>query len=123
MTKKQQILALRAQGMKYRQIAAHVGVSFQYAAIVCGQTDISKFRPYSKDDCVFPYLRQQLNTQRVSRNELIRRMGLNISGENNAKLGRILRGEQNPNKLWIDRMISATDLPYEQLFNEEDKSA
>ena len=123
MTKKQQIPALRAQGMKYRDIAQKVGVSFQYAAIVCGRADPSKFRPFSSETCIFPYLRQHLNAGHISRNELIRRMGFTCSGEVNMKLGRILKGEQAPPKDWIDRMISATGLPYEQLFNDEDKSA
>ena len=121
MTKKQQILALRSQGLKYRQIAEKVGVSFQYAAIVCGQGDVCKFRPFTQDECVFPHFRQWLNAHRVSRNELIRRAGITLSGTNNQRLGAILRGKSDPSKVWIDRLICATGLPYEQLFAEEDK--
>lgn len=118
-SKKQQILALRSQGMKYRDIAEKVGVSFQYAALVCGQSDISKFRPYTETECVFPHLRQWLNTNSISRNELLRRMGFASSGNPNVSLGHILRGEKDPSKSWIDRMISVTGLPYEQLFSTE----
>ena len=119
MTKKQQILALRSQGMTYRQIAEKVGVSFQYAAIVCGQTDSSHFRPVSKQSCVWPMLRQWMNENKISRSELLRRMRFNTSGNANAKLARILRGEQELSKPWIDRLICATGLPYEQLFATE----
>ena len=119
MTKKQQILALRSQGLKYRQIAEKVGVSFQYAAIVCGQSHTGYFRAVTADECIWPNLRNWINVNRICRNAMLRRMGLTTYGENNMKLGRILKGTQTPSKEWIDRLICATGLPYEQLFAEE----
>lgn len=119
MTNKQQILALRSQGMTYRQIAQSVGVSFQWVSIICGQADGSHFRPVTEQSCVWPMLRQWMNENKISRNELLRRMRFNTSGNTNAKLARILRGEQELSKPWIDRLIFATGLPYEQLFAQE----
>lgn len=117
--KKQRIIALRSQGMKYRDIAAQLGVYFQYVAIVCGQTNTYYFRAVSAEECIWPNLRRWMNENRICRNALLRRMGFTTFGEHNMKLGRILKGTQEPGKDWIDRLISATGLPYEVLFARE----
>lgn len=119
MTRKEQILSLRSQGMKYRQIAAEVGVSFQYVAVVCGKSDRTKFRPMTETDCVYPALRSWINEHGCSRNELVRRLGLQVCGETNARIGKLLRGDSMPAKPMIDRLIATTGLPYETLFAAE----
>lgn len=111
-TTKEKAIALRDQGMTYQQIADIVGVSKQRVAQICGKTAEWQFRAITKNGCIYPYWRAWMNANRVSRNELVRRMGFSSA----VKLSHWMRGDSFPTKQQIDSILRVTGLTYEQLF-------
>lgn len=118
MGKKDEMRLMRDQGMKYREIAEKFGVSQQYVAIVCGKYSPHRFVPIG-DKCIYPNLRKWMNENKITRREFLRRMSYEGSSENYVRLGRIITGERDPSKTYIDNMIRVTGLTYEKLFAEE----
>ena len=119
-SKRKKMQLLRDQGLTHREIAEQVGVSRQYVSTVCGSYDPIYFQ-YINEGCVYPNLREWMNTNKISRRELLRRMGLTPRHNNSEKLSRYMRGENDPRKDYIDRMLKATGMTYEKLFYREDK--
>lgn len=117
-SKRKQMQILRDQGLKHREIAEQFGVSRQYVAMVCGKCDPAYYVPVG-DSCVYPKLRAWMNENKVSRNEFVRRMGLTTNPRNIERFGAYLRGEANPRKQYIDKMLAVTDITYEEMFYQE----
>lgn len=109
----------REAGMSYPQIAKMYGVSYQCVAQACARRGIGHFKPYTKEEVVYPNLRKWMNENEVSRSELIRRMGGLPHSETSSRISAYLRGKRFPLKGTIDRLIKATGLTYELLFEEE----
>jgi transcriptional regulator with XRE-family HTH domain len=110
----------RAKGMKYREIAAKHGVSYQAVAQVCAARDEGRFRPFTEEECAYPNLRNWLNENRVMRNELARRMFGYTGGKYTALISNWISGRNYPTKVNIDKLMSITGLTYEQLFSTDD---
>jgi hypothetical protein len=108
----------RESGMKYTDIAKKHGVSYQRVAFVLSKYNPKHFSYLREDACVYKNLRAWMNDNMVSRCELLRRMNYEVDGGNIAKLSRIMRGEVNPKKDWIDSLIAVTGMKYERLFAE-----
>lgn len=119
MTRKQQIIDLRSQGKKYREIAETVGVSFQYVALVCGKNGYAHFCPWTERDCVYIGLREWINENKFTRMGLVRELGYNVCAKTSIRLGKLMRGEAVMDKNLIDKFIALTGVPYEQLFRSE----
>ena len=109
----------RELGMTYQQIADKHGVSRQTVAEACGRQGY-QFRHFTKERCVYPFLRQWLNENKVSTAEFIRRMGCCWSGSMCLLYSNYFKGKTYPSKQVIDRMLKVTGLTYEQLFYRED---
>ena len=119
MDKKQQMRLLREQGLKHREIAEVFGVSRQYVADVCGKCDPAHFIPIG-EDCIYPNLRKWMNENKIPRKEFVKRMGLTHNSSNIERLGKCIRGEYQPPKPYIDKMLEVTGMTYETLFAEVD---
>ena len=113
--KKDQMRKMRDQGMKYRDIAAKFGVSYQYVAQVCRQYEPEKYRPVSVS-CVYPNLRKWMCDNKVGCGELLRRMSLEYHGNNLSRLYRLLNGSYQPRKGYIDKLLQVTGMTYEVMF-------
>jgi hypothetical protein len=59
-----------------------------------------------------------MNENKVSRTEFLRRMGFFPYGENHTRFCKYIRGEWQPKKPYIDKMLAVTGLTYETLFEE-----
>jgi transcriptional regulator with XRE-family HTH domain len=118
MGKKEIAQSLREQGYTHQQIAEQLGVSRQYICHICGKQDPCHFQ-YVTDKCVYPNLRKWMNDNKVSRAELLRRMGYQPISGNYGKLEAIMMGIFLPNKAYIDKMLAVTGLTYEALFAED----
>ena len=117
-SKRKQMQMLREQGLKYREIAEKFGCSKQYVAVVCGKCDPAHF-VYIGKECVYPNLRKWMNENKVSRNEFVRRMGYAPSGRSADSFRAYIRGDAQPRKPYIDKMLEVTGLTYETLFYTE----
>jgi transcriptional regulator with XRE-family HTH domain len=106
----------RAEGMTYREIAGKYGVSYQAVAQSLSRHAPSQFRPFDAEGCVYPVLRNWLNENKVSKAELLRRMGRVPCEKSSNTLRSYLRGETYPLKGYIDDLLQATGLTYEELF-------
>lgn len=112
--------AERAKGLTYREIGQKYGVSGQRVAQVCGKADGRNFRAWTKETCIYPNLRNWLNENKVSMNEFVRRNGIEVAGNTTARYRSYFKGHTYPNKEAIDRMLKATGLTYEQLWEVDD---
>ena len=118
MADKAEMIELRKQGLKYNEIAEICGVSKQYVSIVCSCSNPSHFRPIG-DECIYPNLAAWMNRNKVSRRELLRRMGLTTHARNYNRVASYLRGDAQPRKQYIDKMLEVTGLTYEEMFYTE----
>ena len=114
-------LGLRAKGLKYKEIAEIMGVSFQCVANMCGKSNPSHFQIIS-DKVVYPNLRKWLNENKVSMSEFIRRCGHVPYGQGHARYRSWMYGENDPSKRIIDRCLEVTGMKYEELFYREVKA-
>lgn len=110
----------RAKGKTYQEIAEMYGVTHQRVAQVCCRQKDSQFRPFTKERCIYVNLRNYLNENRISLSELIRRCNNTPNGMTLGRYGQYLRGESYPNKQTIDKILAATGLTYEQLWEVDD---
>lgn len=108
--------AEREQGLTYREIAEKYGVSRQNVAQACGKQQTNWFRPYSDSDVVYPNLRRWLNENRVSRMEMLRRLGHGYGASYSPRLKEWLAGSDRISKHSIDNLMRVTGLTYEELF-------
>lgn len=113
-------VADRNAGMKYAEIAAKYGVSYQCVAQSCASRGVGRFKPYTATECIYPNLRKWLNDNKVSRYEFIRRLGDHQNAVSTARISEHFRGRSYPRKETIDKFIEVTGLTYEQLFAEEE---
>ena len=95
--KKEQMRQMRDKGVKYRDIAAKFGVSYQYVAQVCRPYNPDKYRPIS-NRCVYPNLLQWMHENKVGYGELLRRMSMEYHGTNLDRIRRCLNGTYQPRK-------------------------
>lgn len=116
MTIKEQCLKLHSEGLKHAEIARIVGTSRQNVSRICGKYMPGHFRRITEEECVYPIWRNWMNENRMTRTELLRRMGLSATPRESTTLSLWMRGEYYPQKRSIDRILMATGLTYEQLF-------
>lgn len=116
MSKREQMQALRDQGMTYQAIADEMGCSRQYVYQMIGTGEGAQFRYITKEGCIYPGLRKWMNENLCGRTELLRRMGRFQWPRSAARLGTYLRGECEPSKSTIDDILKATGLTYEECF-------
>jgi transcriptional regulator with XRE-family HTH domain len=62
-----------------------------------------------------------LNDKKISINELVHRLGMEVCPESCQRVSRLLKGKNEFRKPVIDKLIALTGIPYEMLFAEEGK--
>lgn len=118
MANRWQMIDDREAGMTYQQIAEKHGVSHQYVSQVVSTYNPKNFRFITPKGCIYPNLRKWMNDNQISVAELLRRMYLEPVQGNVERLRNVMRGDANPRKDYIDRMIEATGMSYKKLFKE-----
>ena len=118
MGRKEQILRLRKQGLKHKEIEERLGVSEQYSSIVCSKVYPGHFVPIG-NDCPYPNLRKWMNENRITRKDFLQRMGLTVHQANYDRLNSYINGKGCPRKPYIDKMLAVTGMTYETLFYTE----
>ncbi len=108
----------REKGMTYKEIAEKYGVATQTVGIACGKHNPKHFHYVNPKNCIYINLRNWLNEGKISRMELLRRMGYEALPKNYNALSNYISGKSDPSKHVIDAMIKATGFTYEELFME-----
>lgn len=119
MTRKQQMIAMRKQGHTYEQIARAFNVSRQRVYQLIGVSNKSYFRPITEERCVYPGLRKWMNDNNISTVELTRRLYGSAAGSNQSYVSAWLKGSKTLYKQAIDRILTVTNLTYEEAFKNE----
>lgn len=115
MTEKREMAnRLRDQGYTLEQIGQMLGISRARAGQLVARQ--GKFHVILAEHCPYVNLRNWMNANRVSRAEFIRRMGYMNDPETVIRFGCVLRGEQQPRKDYIDKMLKVTGMTYEEMF-------
>ena len=113
-------LELRAQGKTCREIAELYGVTTQAVSQVIAQNGTGiGFRAFNETACIYPNLRRWLNENKVSRQQLARLIGLVSYHYSANRVAGWLKGETDPPKWAIDKLLQLTGLTYEKLFHQE----
>ena len=105
-------------GLTITQIAEKYGVSRQAVSQFCCVYGKNKFKPISKEECIYMHLREWMNVNKVKRSGLMHLVGLEPLGNNYRKFNSYLTGNAEPKKGFIDKLIRVTGLPYAMLFWE-----
>jgi transcriptional regulator with XRE-family HTH domain len=115
-------LEARDSGMTYEQIAEMFGVSKQRVAQACGKYQPSKFQFITEKGCIYPNWRNWMNKNKVSKIELVRRMGyVNSPSAASVTLREYMTGKNDMRKSYIDKLLEVTGMSYEVLFYRESK--
>lgn len=121
MTRKDRILFLIQDGYTYTEAAAIIGVSRQYVTLVVHKSGVEKcdFRRMTEEHCIYPAFAKWWNDNRMTYHKFFEAMGFCYHYDNITRLARYLKGNGEPKKSYIDKMLAATGLPYETLFCKE----
>lgn len=114
MNKRDIAVALRDKGLTYEAIGELFGISSQAVHQIVHR-GISNRTSLGKD-IIYPNLLDWSIENKCNRREFLSRMGLPYDNASKAKLSRVLIGKQNPDKDYIDKLLQATGLTYEKLF-------
>lgn len=119
MSKAEQFLAARELGFTHSQIAKMHGVSRQYVAAVVGKYRPESFKIVAENQCVYPGWRKWMNDNKISRSELVRRMGNKSEPSAIKRLSDYMRGDAWPSRPVIMKLLSATGLSFQEMFSRE----
>ena len=109
----------REKGLTYREIADKYGVTRQNVAQCCAKYNPKHFHIWTERMCIYPNVRKWLNENKISKSELVRRMGVRVHAGTNSVVSSYLRGEHYPPKQTIDKLLSVTGLTYEKFFKTD----
>lgn len=118
---KEQVLELTDQGYTFSEIGRRCGCTRQYVTQILKRSNvsISDFRKLSEDNCVYPNILKWWNENRMTYPKFLSSMDMVYHQNNITRLKKYLRGDGNPRKEYIDKMIAATGMPYEELFQKD----
>ena len=114
MSRREEFMILRNQGMSYKAIANVYGCTRQNVEQACASRQKRYVRP---EWCVYEGLRNWMNENCVSRTEMFRRMyGHDLTNSIADALRRRMTGASRWRMDEINRVIDVTGLTYEELF-------
>lgn len=118
MSRYEDFMEYRMQGLTHTEIAALFGVSHQHVAQTISQRSTSRFRPYKPSECVYDGLREWMNREKISRRDIARVLyGEPFPGGGwTNRLHNKLTGKSGWRMCEIDKLCDASGLTYEQLF-------
>ena len=104
-------------GLTYREIGEVAGISKQRVFQIIGNTDRTKFRDLTKEQCVFDGLRRYLNENRISIVALTRKIYGDCGGAKYSRLKDALKSSRGLITMTkINKILSVTGLTYEEAF-------
>ena len=112
---------LNEEGKSYKEIAAIYGISKQRVYQILRKGDKRYFRHISKRLVKYTGLRNWMNTNKISFNELVTRVFEYYHSEHYRRLFDRLRSGHLPMPL-IKKILEVTGLTFEECFMEEDEN-
>lgn len=109
-------MALREQGMTYREIAKELGISHQAVSQTLAKSKESQFKKLKPEKCVFVGLRNWMNENKVSIGELTRLCGILPQPNSRIRFSHYLKGENEMRMGTIEKILEITGLTYEEGF-------
>lgn len=111
--------SLHEKGFNYEEIGRKYGVSKQRVHQLISTTDTRYFRYITKEKCIYESIRKWMNENKVSIGELTRRIYGNKDPSNFTRTRDRLNGKIELSKTYIDKLLSTTNLTYEEAFKKE----
>lgn len=118
--RKKQMQELRNKGFSYEEIGKIMGISHQRVHQIIGKGNKALFRPIKPTGCVFDGIRQWMNENQISISELVRIIYGNTCPENYNRIRSYLTARNDIRKTLIDKILSITNLTYEEAFKRSD---
>ena len=110
---------LYSEGFTYDEIGKKVGVSKQRVFQLIGKNNPNLFKPVTEKVCAFPALRNWMNSNKVNVSELTRRMYGQCAPASHSRVKAKINGTVEMKKSFIDKILTITQLSYEQIFKSE----
>lgn len=109
---------LRANGKSYREAADALGCTYQYVHILLmDDVKTERFSRIKEKACPYVNLRNWMNENRVSRYQLMGLIGMSA----HQTFRGYLKGSGAIKKAYIDRILQATGMTYEECFARDDE--
>lgn len=116
---KELIRQLAKEGKPILHIAREFGIPRWKVYNIILESGQKHFRPIMPGRCIYVNLRNWMNENRVSRDELIRRMGLEVNESTRNKVKNFMYGRVYPSVHEISLYMEASGLPYEELMETD----
>lgn len=112
------MIALRKQGLTYKEIGEEMGISKQRVCHYLNKGDCRYNKPIKEHQCVFVGIRNWMNSNNISMSELVRRLKNTNHPVEFYLVRKYLTREYSMRMDTIDRLLEITGLTYEQAFKE-----
>ena len=117
--RKKYMQELYDSGMTLKEIGKKVGISSQRVSQIIGGQRRVRFRYHTANKVVYSGLRKWMNENKVSVNELTRRLYGNSDPESVRRTRDKLWGKHEFTKTYIDKILKITGQTYEEIFGLE----
>jgi transcriptional regulator with XRE-family HTH domain len=114
------IKQLAREGVSVLELARQFGVSRTRIYQILDEDKIALFKVTTEEQCIYPKWRNWMNENRVSKQDLLRQLGLVNANVNRSRLRAYMTGQCYPQKHTIDDLIRITGLTFEELFYREE---
>lgn len=116
---KERIRQLAKEGKPILHISREFGIPRWKVYDIILESGQKHFRPIMPGRCIYVNLRNWMNENRVSRDELIRRIGLEVNESTRNKVKNFMTGRVYPSTYEISLYMEASGLPYEELMETD----
>lgn len=116
MTRREQVMQLRAQNNTYQEIGNELGISRQRVGFYLKTVNPRGYKAWTKERCVYVGLREWLIENQCTARQFILRLGYTYANENVSRWNRLLTGKTRLNMDEIKSIIRLTGKTFEELF-------
>ena len=116
----QRMIDMKNEGKTYQAIADEFGISKQRVQQLIGTRDARYFRHIKKTACIYKGIRTYLNDNKISVAEFVRRVYGCYHPVYMSRIMSKLRGSNDIQKRYIDKILEVTGLTYEVAFELEE---
>ena len=116
---RRQMMQMYEDDKTYQEIGDAFGISRQRVFQMIGAGNPKRFRKITPLQCIYKGIRKFMNDNKISLNEMTRRVYGNTTPGNYQHTRKRLNGDIEISKTHIDKLLSITGLTYEAAFELE----